>query len=81
MPVSPIHEIDEVAGLEQLRVNNYIVDVEHPTVGTLPMVAAPLTFSATPVSVRRPPPRLDEHHGEILEVAADPDRWISPSAS
>jgi formyl-CoA transferase/CoA:oxalate CoA-transferase len=76
VPASPINEIDDLADDEQLRANDYIVDVEHPTIGTLPVVAAPLTFSATPVSVRRPPPRLDEHHGDILAIARGDAPWI-----
>jgi crotonobetainyl-CoA:carnitine CoA-transferase CaiB-like acyl-CoA transferase len=78
VPVGPIHEIGELAALEQLRVNGYVADVEHPSAGTLPVIVAPLTFSATPVSVRRPPPRLDEHHDDVLQVAADPGRWLDP---
>jgi crotonobetainyl-CoA:carnitine CoA-transferase CaiB-like acyl-CoA transferase len=76
VPASPINEIDDLANDEQLRANDYIVDVEHPTVGTLPVVAAPLTFSAAPVSVRRPPPRLDEHRADILAIARGDAPWI-----
>jgi crotonobetainyl-CoA:carnitine CoA-transferase CaiB-like acyl-CoA transferase len=76
VPVGPIYEIGDLASLEQLRVNGYIADVDHPSVGVLPVVLTPLTFSATPVSVRRPPPRLDQHRSDILKVAADPDLWV-----
>ena len=76
VPASPINEIGDLANDEQLRANDYIVDVEHPTIGTLPVVAAPLTFSSTPVSVRRPPPRLDEHRADILAVARGGAPWI-----
>jgi crotonobetainyl-CoA:carnitine CoA-transferase CaiB-like acyl-CoA transferase len=77
VPVAPILEIADLAALEQLRMNGYIADVDHPSVGALPVVVTPLTFSATPVTVRRPPPRLDQHHEEILRLAASPDQWTS----
>jgi crotonobetainyl-CoA:carnitine CoA-transferase CaiB-like acyl-CoA transferase len=76
IPVSPIHEIGDLAGFEQLRANGYITDVEHPSAGVLPVVVTPLTFSATPVTIRRPPPQLDEHRVEILRLAASPELWI-----
>ncbi|MEV6925170.1 CoA transferase [Dactylosporangium sp. NPDC051485] len=70
VPASPIYDIADVAREPQLYANGYLTTVEHQTAGPLPMVTTPLTFSATPVSVRRPPPRLDEHHHEILREAA-----------
>jgi crotonobetainyl-CoA:carnitine CoA-transferase CaiB-like acyl-CoA transferase len=75
VPVSPILEIGEMIAEPQMRANGYIVDVELSGTGTLPMVMTPLTFSATPVSIRRPPPRLDEHHDEVIEIAAGWRAW------
>lgn len=69
VPVGPIYELDEMVAEPQMRENGYIVDVEHPTDGSLPMLMAPLTFSRTPVSVRMPPPKLDEHQAAILALA------------
>jgi formyl-CoA transferase len=80
VPASRINEIEDLAEDEQLRANGYIVDVEHPTIGTLPVIAAPLTFSATPVSLRRPPPRLDEHRADILAVARGETPWLPTTA-
>lgn len=80
VPASPISEIEDLAEDQQLRANGYVVDVAHPTVGTLPVVTAPLTFSATPVSVRRPPPRLDEHRADILAIARGEAPWLPATA-
>jgi crotonobetainyl-CoA:carnitine CoA-transferase CaiB-like acyl-CoA transferase len=44
-----------------------IVEQEHPTAGTIHSVGNPILFSQTPVSYRRPPPRLGEHTEEVLE--------------
>jgi crotonobetainyl-CoA:carnitine CoA-transferase CaiB-like acyl-CoA transferase len=75
VPVSAILDIAEMVTSPQLLVNNYIVHVDQPDIGVLPMIATPITFSSTPVSLRRPAPKLDEHHAEIIEIANDPDLW------
>jgi crotonobetainyl-CoA:carnitine CoA-transferase CaiB-like acyl-CoA transferase len=43
-----------------------LVEVEHPTAGTVPMAGIPVKFSATPASVRLPPPLLGQHTEEVL---------------
>ena len=42
-----------------------VVTVAHPTAGTLRLPGMPYRFAATPATVRRPPPLLDEHGDEI----------------
>jgi formyl-CoA transferase len=42
------------------------LDLPHPLAGTVPQVAAPLKFSATPISYDRPPPLLGEHTAAVL---------------
>jgi len=43
-----------------------IETVEHPGVGALKLIGTPFKFSGTPTSVRRAPPTLGQHTGEIL---------------
>ena len=43
-----------------------IVEAEHPGVGTVQMLDAPIRLSATPPTIRRVPPRLGEHNVEVL---------------
>jgi len=40
--------------------------VPHPTAGTVPMVASPMRFSATPIAYEVPPPTLGQHTAEVL---------------
>ena len=44
-----------------------LVQVEHPTAGTVRMAGIPVKFSATPASIRLPPPLLGQHTEEVLE--------------
>jgi crotonobetainyl-CoA:carnitine CoA-transferase CaiB-like acyl-CoA transferase len=50
----------------QVRHNNTIVEVEHPTAGTVETLALPINFHGTPAEYGKPPPRLGEHSVEVL---------------
>jgi len=63
---APVHTLEQALADEQTTVNNMIVDVEHPTVGTVRMLNAPIRLSATPPTIRRSAPRLGEHNVEVL---------------
>jgi crotonobetainyl-CoA:carnitine CoA-transferase CaiB-like acyl-CoA transferase len=43
-----------------------LVEVEHPTAGTVRMAGIPVKFSATAASVRLPPPLLGQHTEKVL---------------
>jgi formyl-CoA transferase len=63
---APVHTLEQTLADEQTRVNGMIVEAEHPSVGTVRMLNAPIRLSATPASVRRAAPRLGEHNAEVL---------------
>ena len=42
------------------------INVPHPTVGTMKLVASPMKLSKTPTEVRMAPPTLGQHTNEIL---------------
>ena len=55
--------------MQDLREENHplIVHVDHPSgSGTLELLGCPITFSETPWTVRRRPPRVGEHTHEVL---------------
>jgi crotonobetainyl-CoA:carnitine CoA-transferase CaiB-like acyl-CoA transferase len=58
--------------LEDLRDDPYLREVEffqamnHPTEGAMTTLAIPVDYFGTPAEIRRPPPRLGEHSGEVL---------------
>jgi formyl-CoA transferase/CoA:oxalate CoA-transferase len=67
IPCGPILNVDQALVHPQLLHRNQIVEQEHPTAGTIHSVGNPILFSDTPVSYRRPPPRLGEHTDEVLK--------------
>jgi crotonobetainyl-CoA:carnitine CoA-transferase CaiB-like acyl-CoA transferase len=44
-----------------------LLEVEHPTAGKVRMAGMPVKFSATPASLRFPPPLLGQHSEEVLQ--------------
>ncbi len=67
IPAGPINSVLEALSSDQTKARDMVVDVEHPTVGALPLLGIPFRMFATPPAVRRPPPLLGEHTDEVLE--------------
>ena len=68
VPCAPVQTIDKVFSAPQVRHREMAVEVEHPTAGRVRMAGIPVKFSATPPSIRLPPPLLGQHSGEILKT-------------
>ena len=66
VPCGPINKVSEVVGNPQVLARNMIADVEHPNVPDLKIPNSPLKLSASPSSIRRPPPLLGQHNEEVL---------------
>lgn len=66
VPSAPIQEVPEVVVDPQVRHNGMIVEVPHPTLGSVRVTGVPIHLHETPGSVRRHPPRLGEHTEEVL---------------
>jgi formyl-CoA transferase len=66
VPSAPVQTIDKVFDAPQVRHREMLVDVAHPTAGAVRMAGIPVKFSATPASVRLPPPLLGQHTDEVL---------------
>jgi crotonobetainyl-CoA:carnitine CoA-transferase CaiB-like acyl-CoA transferase len=66
VPCGPINRIDQVFDDEHVRARGMKIEVQHPALGPVPMVASPMNFSASPVQYHRAPPALGEHTEEVL---------------
>lgn len=67
VPCAPVQTVDQVFKAPQVLHREMLVQVEHPTAGPVRMAGIPVKFSATPASVRLPPPLLGQHNEEVLE--------------
>lgn len=66
VPCGAINQMDEVFADPHVRHLDMVWEAAHPRTGPIRMVRNPVTFSAMPVDLRRPPPRLGEHTEEVL---------------
>jgi crotonobetainyl-CoA:carnitine CoA-transferase CaiB-like acyl-CoA transferase len=62
----PINNLKQVFEEPQVVARGMRIDLAHPTAGTVPLVASPMRFSATPLEPKLPPPTLGQHTDEIL---------------
>ena len=66
VPCGPINTIDQVLANPQVQARQMVIDVTHPSAGTVKLVASPLKIPTAPPVVRFPPPMLGEHSHQIL---------------
>src|SRR3954469_10731350 len=72
VPCGPINTVDQgVAFAEEVGLDPVVTVGEGAA--AVPSVRNPITFSSTPADYRLPPPRLDEHGGEIRRWLTTPE--------
>ena len=64
---APVANYEDLVNDPQVRTNEYIIDVEHPTRGRIPVVGAPWRFSGTPAEPAAAAPELGQHSEEVLQ--------------
>ena len=66
LPCAVVNSVDDLLVDPHLQAVGFWHAMQHPTEGALMMPGIPVNFSATPGSIRRPPPNLGEHTAEVL---------------
>ena len=64
---APVASYEDLVNDPQVRANDYIVEVDHPTRGRISVVGAPWRFSETPAEVAAAAPELGQHTEAILQ--------------
>jgi crotonobetainyl-CoA:carnitine CoA-transferase CaiB-like acyl-CoA transferase len=67
VPAGPIHDVLGAFDTSQARAREMRVPMTHDALGAVDQVGVPIGLSATPATIRTPPPLLGEHTDEILE--------------
>jgi crotonobetainyl-CoA:carnitine CoA-transferase CaiB-like acyl-CoA transferase len=67
VPCGPINGMAEVFADLQVLARGLRIEMPHPEVGSVPLVASPLRLSDTPVDYRLAPPALGAHTDEVLQ--------------
>jgi crotonobetainyl-CoA:carnitine CoA-transferase CaiB-like acyl-CoA transferase len=67
IPTCRVNSLRDVFALPQLRENDALVSVPHPTRGEVEVLNCPVRMSGSPTAVSRGAPTLGEHTDEVLE--------------
>jgi crotonobetainyl-CoA:carnitine CoA-transferase CaiB-like acyl-CoA transferase len=84
--IGPVATIDEVVNGPHFEARGYWPAISHSDLGTRIRYPGPFAkFSATPITFRRQPPRLNEHQDEVMAEwllrAAEPTTSSHPKAT
>jgi len=66
IPSGPINTIAETLAHPQHRERHFIVELDHPLIGSVKSMGNPVNLSATPVNYRLAPPTLGQNTEEVL---------------
>ena len=66
VPCGAINDVADVLSDSQVMARDMVVQIPHPTIGTIQQTGIPIKFSETPGAVRTHPPLLGEHTDQIL---------------
>ena len=66
VPCGPYHLPHEALDDEQVRANEFAVDIDHPAFGRYTTSGTPVAFSATPNVELGPSPGFGQHTGEVM---------------
>jgi formyl-CoA transferase len=66
IPCGRINSVAQALNDPHTAAREMVRAVKHPTAGDLKVLGIPFRFSATPASVRRPPPTLGQHTEQVL---------------
>jgi crotonobetainyl-CoA:carnitine CoA-transferase CaiB-like acyl-CoA transferase len=66
LPCGPVNTVAEALADPAVRHLEMVREVDHPTLGPIPLLGIPFAVGGSLPAIRRPPPRLGEHTEEIL---------------
>ncbi|MDA0656720.1 MAG: CoA transferase [Proteobacteria bacterium] len=66
IPAGPYKNLEEVFTDPYFNESGFFQSFDHPSEGTIKMMANPVSFSGASASIRRLPPQLGEHTKELL---------------
>lgn len=71
IPCGPINNLEDALNNPQVIQREMVQEIEIPEIGKTKITGVPIKMSATPGSIRMPPPSLGEHTNQILKNYLD----------
>lgn len=65
-PTTAVFTVADVANHPHLKERRYLVDIDHPVLGTVRTMGAPIRLPASPGGPWRPAPLLGQHNAEVF---------------
>ena len=81
VPAGPINDLVDVFNDPQVLHREMLLEMPHPTLGTIKQTGLPIKFSATPGGLDKPPPLLGEHNHAILTGLGYSDSDVAQMAA
>ncbi|MCA1325087.1 CaiB/BaiF CoA transferase family protein [Herbaspirillum sp. alder98] len=66
VPCSPINTIPQVFEDEQVKHRKMLIDIPHPSAGSVPQIRSPMRFTEASLAFDTAPPLLGQHTDEVL---------------
>lgn len=66
VPAGPVYDVEEALNNPQIDARGTVTEIEHPELGTIPVIEHPLKFDGVRSGFERPPPTLGEHNREVF---------------
>ncbi|MFC5973610.1 CaiB/BaiF CoA transferase family protein [Halomarina salina] len=75
IPAGPVYDVEDALDNPQTNARGMVTELDHPDLGSVPVIEHPLNFAHAESGFESPPPLLGEHNREVFE-----DLGLSESA-
>ena len=74
---APVNDYPQVLEDEQVKYNEIVTEIDHPVAGKVKLVNHANRYNGKPPAIRRLPPELGEHSGEVLRECGYDDAKVA----